>query len=185
MTDGDSHFLMSLNDTLTCGLGASVLLFVLFVMLVSLEEPIQGRRSSDSAAPDTRAVEASEESGRVEAVLTVRVMGACNFIRTVSGGQDDIETAIFIDKRGRGHSNRCVAVLRPEQPSRTAGVSIVSEGVPEGRIVVTATWGGRNLTEPNEFEERHFPRNPGGTGGPRLLARIVVDDDRRPIQWAQ
>ena len=184
MNDDDAHFLMSLNDTLTCGLGACVLLFIVFVILVTIEEPTAGQGRQRELAADAASDTIGDERARARAPLTVRVRGPCRFVENVTSVGSDVETTVFVDRREGAYREKCVALLRHRRPLAGARIEVRSKTAPEGRIVLTATWGGRNLTGVDGLERR-FPLGRSAGEGDYALATVQVDDEYEPVRWVR
>ena len=143
MDDDEPHFLMSLNDTLTCGFGAAVLLFVVFVILVSLRSGASASR--EEARPLQRpSASVDRSAGAVEPPLLVHLRAHCDFTATVNG--DDWKTMRFEDGRPRA-GNTCVTLFLSEKP-RNAIVAFHSgsTAAPEGVVTVTVFYGAEALT---------------------------------------
>ena len=184
MNDDDAHFLMSLNDTLTCGLGACVLLFIVFVILVTIEEPSPGQGRQRELATDASSNAVGDERARARAPLSVRVRGPCPFVETVTSGSTGVQTMVFVDRREGTRREKCVALLRHHRPPVGARIEVRSKTVPKGRIVLTAAWGGRSLTGTNGLERR-FPLGRSVGDGDYPLATVQVDDEYNPVKWAR
>ena len=179
----DTHFLMSLNDTLTCGLGACVLLFIVFVILVTIEEPSAGQGRQRKAAADVAAVAVGDERAHAHAPLTVRVRGQCSFVKNVTAGGTDVEIGIYSDRREGPNQEKCVALLRHQRPLAGARIDVRSTTAPEGRIVLTATWGGRSLSGVGGIE-KYFRRSSTDEDD-YALATVQVGDEYEPVRWAR
>ncbi len=184
MNDDDAHFLMSLNDTLTCGLGACVLLFIVFVVLVTIEEPSPGQGRQRELAADASSNARGDERARARAPLTVRVRGPCPFVENVTSGSTGVESMVFVDRREGTNREKCVALLRHPRPPAGARIEVRSKTVPAGRIVLSATWGGRSLTGVDGLD-RHFPKRGNVSKGDYPLATVQVDDEYAPVRWAR
>ena len=118
----DAHFLMSLNDTLTCGLGACVLLFIVFVILVTIEEPSAGQGQQQKSAADAAVAAIGDERARASAPLTVRIRGQCSFVKNIRFDSDEAQTpVVYIDRRESPKAAK-VAELAEEY-----GVALASE----------------------------------------------------------
>ena len=180
MIDDEDYFLTSLNDTLTCGLGACIVLFVVFVILVTIQEPVRGEGRQRTVSDDVTAPASGEERARGRAPVMVRVRGECGFIRTVTA--DDSDTRVFVDRRNGKNREKCVALIHYERPPEHGTVPIVARSVPSGHLVLTATWGGQRLTGERGVERR-WPRAELEITGKTVFATVRLHDEDNPVQW--
>lgn len=98
---------MSLNDTLTCGFGASVLLFVTFAVIVSLQDVPDG---NVAAVP---AMSVAEAAGRSGEPLLIRVRGDCDYVSSLTNPSN----GGFVVKRLRDGRRLQISGGWPEEES--------------------------------------------------------------------
>lgn len=111
--EDESDFLMSLNDILTCGFGASVLLFIVFAVLVVLEEG-DANRVAPNISSHTRvgpAIDQVQLSAKSQ--LYVRLASEdCELIKNIGIGNSNSQSHIW---SRLSQNNICVATLRIEE----------------------------------------------------------------------
>ena len=182
----DDDFLMSLNDTLACGLGASLLLFIVFVILINVEdqrsEPGQARRIVD----DISSTATGDELAHARPSLFLRMRGPCKLIETVTINGTDVEKSLFVDTRDgdEGYKTKCVALLALRDPKPDSGIEVITEVAPEGEILLTATWGGQSLTG-IEGAKADLESDRCSRENVCLLATVHLDGKGEPIRWAK
>ena len=162
--------LMSLNDTLTCGLGACVLLFIVFVILVTLDDPERpAPRPQQSGlefrlGPGPRPTEALDP-------LWIRVRGPCRVVRSVeASGYPDLPPLRLLRDR-RGTEDACVALVRHPEPPRNRALVVRGNPNVRGTLFVTALIGGHTLVDAARVSWGRRTR----------LEGAVDDDEREPI----
>ena len=145
MGQDEPDFLMSLNDTLTCAFGASVLLFVVFVVVVSLQDLRgRGRDASSLSTPVRFAASLNDADSRSYEPLLIRVRADCEFVRSVRAR----DLAVRLLRDGRETETTCVAVFRVLfDPLRHASFDFTSEVPPIDAWHVTILLGGFVVTQ--------------------------------------
>lgn len=113
MKDDEPNFLTSLNDTLTCGFGASLLLFFVFAVLVIFENVPSGDASAAQSSRQAQGFGTNIEAMADRAQLYVRVASdnsefikalgvkpsGAGTLRKVFGSNPDVAVATFqVDK---------------------------------------------------------------------------------------
>lgn len=177
----DAHFLMSLNDTLTCGLGACILLFIVFVILVTIEEssPEAGQRLKPTATDAGRGN--SYERGRAPVPLTVRVRGDCTFVRSLTDNDTKVERTVFSDRRENPMPPLCVALLQYPRRLPDKTIAICAKEAPTRSIDLSATWGGQ-IIEIEGWPTQHVKK---GSACPYYTIAIVHLDNRQAfVRWS-
>lgn len=181
MTDdgGEPDFLMSLIDTLTCGLGASILLFVIFVILATVQEPVAqgaGARPVDARRTSATGLGAPD-------MLWLRLRGDCPFIRSVETHPEHGFGVVRLDdRRGREEpedANTCVALFRHSDPPEAS--DFFARHLPARGLRITAVHGGRELTPPGGARWEYLP---GSRGGGSLLQVFSLhpNDPEEPLR---
>ena len=143
----DDNFVMSLNDTLACGLGACILLFIVFVILINVDgERSSEKRQAQKTVADIAYIATGDEQELAKPSLLVRLRGACHFVKTVKSEADDFERSVYIDARD-GKQNMCVTVLFHPNPPIGNGIELRSiiafDGTISRTVTLTATWVGK------------------------------------------
>ena len=177
--DGEEpDFLMSLVDTLTCGLGASILLFVIFVILATVQEPVA--QGAGTRPVDARRTSATG-SGAPD-MLWLRLRGDCSFIRTVeTEPRHGFEVVRLHDRRGREEpeDDTCVALFRHSDPPDASNFYALR--LPTDGLRITAVHGGRELTPPGGVRWK-YPAGSRGGGAPLSVFSLHPNDPEEPLR---
>ena len=162
--------LMSLNDTLTCGLGACVLLFIVFVILVTLDDPERPASRPQQPGPDAWIGDNTHPTAALDP-LWIRVRGPCRAVRSVEASDyPDLPPLRFLRDR-REEEDACVVLVRHPEPPRTRTLVVRGNPNVHGTLFVTALIGGHALVHDMKVS----------WGRPTRLEGAVDDDEREPI----
>lgn len=165
--DDEPDFLMSLGDTLTCGLGATILLFVIFMIVVTVQEP--------PPAPPDRALRQREvETAAGAAALWLRLRGDCAFIETVEA-YPEVDVDRLRDGRDGAAEDTCVALFRHDDPPDT--IRFRAAKAPARPIAPVIVLGGLDLTPADASWTYDGP-----DGGVFEIFTLRLDDPRTPVQ---
>lgn len=137
----DDDFLTSLNDTLACGLGASLLLFIVFVILINVEDQLSEPGQAQRIADDVSSTATGGELANARPGLLLRMRGPCKLIETVMIKGTDFEKSMFADTRDgdEAYKTKCVALLAVPDPEPSSGIEVISGGASDGEVLLTAT----------------------------------------------
>ena len=180
MTDdgGEPDFLMSLIDTLTCGLGASILLFVIFVILATVQEPV----AQDAGIRPVDARRTSATGSGAPDMLWLRLRGDCPFIQSVKTEKKHGFGVVRLrDRRGleEPKDDTCVALFRHSDPPDAS--NFFAPRLPTGGLRITAVHGGRELTPPGGVRWKYLPGSRGG-GAPLSAFSLHPNDPEKPLR---
>ena len=178
--------LMSLNDTLTCGLGACVLLFIVFVILVTLDDPERAAPRPQQPGPDVRFGKDVHPTAALDP-LWIRVRGPCRAVRSVeASGYPDLPPLRLLRDR-REAEDACVALVRHPEPPRTRKLVVRGNPNVHGTLFVTALIGGHTLVDGAQVRWGRRTRLEGA-GDDDEREPIVSIDPRRPktpVEWGR
>ena len=165
----EPDMLMSLNDTLTCGLGACVLLFIVFVILVTLDDPKRPAPKPQQPGQEFRVGGGRRPTEGLDP-LWIRVRGPCRAVRSVeASGYPDLPPLRLLRDR-REAEDACVALVRHAEPPRTGKLDIKGNPNIRGSLVVTALIGGHTLVDGIQV-----------SWGRRTHVEGAVDNDERQL----
>ena len=176
MNDGGERFLMSFNDTLTCGLGASILLFLVFVILANVM-PVEEDYRQGSLAD---ASEAGWDDEPIRAPISIRVHGGCESVEAIRWDPSEKRT-IRAERRGIREDN-CVVIIMTSGHDRA--IDVRSRAAPSGLVVLTVSQGGRSLTGTNGARRVFAGTGATQPGGYRI-ARVWPGREHDPIEWGE
>ena len=174
MDEGEPDFLMSLNDTLTCGFGASVLLFIVFVILVALQDTpatavgeLEQARTRSGASINPADIKSDDP-------LLVRVRADCDFIKSLKPPAEGGFATVKLKDGRKGADESCVAIFRLSEPP-TRRLPFTAGKQPDDVVLVTVLLGAVVLT-PGTVKVRYYewPTN----GQPEVFAINLNDLER-------
>lgn len=183
MDDDEPDFLMSLNDTLTCGFGASVLLFVVFVVLVTLQaRPDRGPARLQQVNLQS-GVSPTQEAGRSEDPLLVRVRADCVFVESLQPPAGREFDAVKLHDRRAGSDGSCVAIFRHPEPA-TRNLAFTAGTAPQGTVLLTVLLGAAVLPPgSSDVMELRYDAKGWPTGGEQrqVVFSINLGNWRYPL----
>lgn len=155
LDEPDNPFFLSFTDVLTCVLGGSISLFLIFVAVVKLvpaEQP--GRTSSalDQRAGIQRALDREKTAGASAATLQL-VSESCSTINSITVENAELWVLANIGKRGETLCGRLIVF--PEGLPKTS-TAVKSNVPPTHPIWVTLTVGASVWSEPVSIDPTVF-----------------------------
>ena len=147
--DDEPDFLISFNDTLTCGFGASLLLFFVFAVLVIFEDVPSGDAQSAQSESFSRGFATDPEALASRAQLYIRLASSeQNFIDNISVPQPDSWMIKTVSLSSIKNLSRKIYVktFRIERARKRYDFTVPNNTPPGAEYWISAFIGGTSLT---------------------------------------
>ena len=171
----DNPFFLSFTHVLRCVLGASVALFLIFVVTVKLVPGMQGAAEDGAVGMSgiERAIEREKLRGLLPAVL--QIVGQCNWMRTIEVEPRLPTTTLWKFDNGQGECGTLIEFEKGFPQSRT---SIIAEEAPSQPVHVTLSVGATTWPKVVSIDETRFR---GGKKDRRVGTLMILNGRARPI----
>ena len=179
----EDPFFLSFTDVLTCVLGASVALFLIFVVTVKLA-PAQDARSAGIGPRSglAYAIEKEKSGGKTPAVL--QLVSACSFVTGITGEGTVTPELWEFETVGKNLTRRCGKLFLFPAGLPTAPFAVKAQNLTDQPIIVSLTVGAKTWPETVTISpELFFARDRiilTLDTNTRQLIRFSTEDSRPP-----